>query len=312
MQTNSVWKAAQSGDKTYYYNTVTLETSWKKPPGFDNVDISLATSAVQDAPYMFYKWASINIELFIHTNTTISDPNYRNNITGNNPTLHDVQFYCDNVLYNLFIYPTSLLQQIKLTKIVLVSNLALTGQKRRAIPNYYSGILYLDCTTQSTAYLISVMQHELFHMIDHAMCNGKDLNDDPDWNSLNVSSFTYGNGGAYNRNNVMWTTASVQGFLNHYSITAIEEDKAEIFAALVMHPRGILHHNDQIIQNKGKEIQRRLAVFCSEMNHEWWESRKQQDQSNTTRWTQTKDKKGIVVWKNDQGGHSYRDPVLFQ
>jgi hypothetical protein len=311
------WRAINNNGRTYYYNTVTLQTTWIKPSSFDTLQDLSAPHAAECVPIIFSKFANLDIKLIIHQYETIIDPTYKENINGDHPKLNDVILYCEKVLNDLFIYPKEFFKKISLKCIMLVSNLSLTGQKRRAIPNWHDGILYLDVSAQSVTYLQATMHHELFHMIDHAMM-GRELNDDPEWESLNIIEFSYGTGGAHNRHKLSWISADdiPQGFLNKYSTTACEEDKAEIYAALIKHPSGVLCHKDEIIQRKGKELQKRLKSFCYLLDDSWWEAISSRDDitkicSRGTTWTKLQDSNGVTMWRNSNGGHSYRNPALF-
>lgn len=81
---------------------------------------------------------------------------------------------------------------------------------------------------ETEAYLL---HHELFHYIDVARM-GLDFSKDPEWKKLNPAKFSYlGSGVAMLRK-----TADLQalhpreGFITLYSTSAVEEDKAEVFA----------------------------------------------------------------------------------
>jgi len=126
---------------------------------------------------------------------------------------------------------------------------------------------------------------------------------DPIWCSLNPPDFVYGSGGAQSRQHIMFLSAQSQpasqqpdssssssssspsssvfphaGFLNFYSETALEEDKAEIYAALIRHSSAVLcHPSDVRIRNKACEMKRRLNEFClGQLDRSgWWETKVQ-------------------------------------
>jgi hypothetical protein len=61
--------------------------------------------------------------------------------------------------------------------------------------------------------------------------------------------------------------------LNGYSQSAVEEDKAEIYAALMRAPAALLDDSgttDLVIRAKAREIKRRMEWSCGDINEEFW------------------------------------------
>ena len=52
-----------------------------------------------------------------------------------------------------------------------------------------------------------------------------------------------------------------RGFINHYSTTALEEDRAEIYQYLISCPDEALNNNDIIVSKKAKRIKEFLNKF---------------------------------------------------
>ena len=67
-------------------------------------------------------------------------------------------------------------------------------------------------------------------------------------------------------------TDKFPGFLNHYSTTGVEEDKAEIFANLIVEPEVVKKRaeTDAVLQSKVAQMRELLAAFCAEMNDDFW------------------------------------------
>jgi len=131
-------------------------------------------------------------------------------------------------------YPMPLLQKSKLKGIAIVKNLSVAGQRRAAMPDYENEILYLDFQrgAHNPAYQAHVIHHEFFHLLEQEL-NGSAYFKDPEWAKLNPKNFKYGKGGKEQRGNDNFALVHPQsGFINRYSTSAIEEDKAEIYAAL--------------------------------------------------------------------------------
>ena len=131
-------------------------------------------------------------------------------------------------------YPMPLLQKSKLKGIAIVKNLSVAGQRRAAMPDYENEILYLDFQrgAHNPAYQAHVIHHEFFHLLEQEL-NGSAYFKDPEWAKLNPKNFRYGKGGNKQRGNDNFALVHPQsGFINRYSTSALEEDKAEIYAAL--------------------------------------------------------------------------------
>lgn len=63
------------------------------------------------------------------------------------------------------------------------------------------------------------------------------------------------------------------GFLNQYSMSAPEEDQAEIFAHLLTEPARVQARMavDGILERKVERLKDTLSQFCREMNDRFWQ-----------------------------------------
>jgi hypothetical protein len=103
---------------------------------------------------------------------------------------------------------------------------------------------------KSIAYIKLVNHHDFFYYVDGT----DDLTyEDKIWKSFNYKEFDYGIGGAYERELVSLSPELI-GFINHYSTTAIEEDKAEIYQFLITTPLKALKNQDDIIARKANYL----------------------------------------------------------
>jgi len=132
-------------------------------------------------------------------------------------------------------YPKSFLEKTKLSTVVFVKSLAFKEKLRAAMPDYGKEILILDFLRgdHSSVYQRHVMHHEFYHMIEEEF-NRSAYWKDSDWKEFNASIVQYEQGGetAQNNSKAYLFTHPKPGFVNLYSQSAIEEDKAEIYAAL--------------------------------------------------------------------------------
>lgn len=174
------------------------------------------------------------------------------------------------------LYPADLIRRTKLKKVVLCRDLSFAGQRRNAIPDWEHDTLYLDVSrgNYSRPYMRKVIHHEFFHLIDYRD-DGQIYRDDR-WSALNPAGFTYGTGGrnAQNQRSTSVLTAEKPGFVNHYSTTGVEEDKAELFANLIVDHAYVESRvgKDVVLRAKVERIKEQLAEFCPEMNETFWKA----------------------------------------
>ena len=173
------------------------------------------------------------------------------------------------------LYPRSLVKRSQLKRVVLCKDLAFAGQLRTAIPDYEHDTLYLDVHRgmPNTLYLRKVLHHEFFHIIDYRD-DGLVYRDDC-WAALNPPEFLYGNGGrnVQDQSDTSVLTDKFPGFLNHYSTTGVQEDKAEIFANLIVDPAYVANRagKEGVLNAKVQQMRKLLINFCPEMTDEFWE-----------------------------------------
>jgi hypothetical protein len=147
----------------------------------------------------------------------------------------EMEKYCQLFRSEFFKYPKEFIAFTKLQRIILVKDLYNQGVPVAAMPDYYKENLYIDIYVGNydPLYQRHVIHHEFYHMIEEQF-NGNPYYVDPEWNKFNDPAFKYGTGGINNRTEEMRPiTHPLPGFISLYSATGLEEDKAEIFAALM-------------------------------------------------------------------------------
>lgn len=171
-------------------------------------------------------------------------------------------------------YPVSLIRRSNLLRIVLCEELKFDGQRRNAIPDFEHDVLYLDVKRgdHNTLYQRKVIHHEFFHMIDFK--DDGSIYNDKAWAALNPTTFQYGTGGRNAQDDASTSvlTNRFPGFLNHYSTTGIEEDKAEVFANMMLEPKHVNTRasNDPVIKAKQDAMKSLLHKFCADVDEEFW------------------------------------------
>lgn len=194
-------------------------------------------------------------------------------IDGKQVGSRDLENYISLFASEFTLYPLTLVKKSQLKRVVLCNELYFAGQRRNAIPDFEHDTLYLDVSRGSynKSYLRKVIHHEFFHIIDYR----DDWNlKDEQWSALNSPGFKYGSGGqnAQDQRDASVLTDKFPGFLNYYSTTGVEEDKAEMFANLIVdhaYVEGRIR-KDAVLGEKVKLLQKLLLGFCPDMNGEFW------------------------------------------
>ncbi|MBY0456729.1 MAG: hypothetical protein K2V38_05295 [Gemmataceae bacterium] len=185
-----------------------------------------------------------------------------------------VAAYTSLLVTEFGLYPTDLVKRTQLKRIVLCDELAFAGQRRTAIPDYEHDTLYFDVVRgdHDKTYQRKVIHHEFFHVVDW-----KDdglVYEDDRWAALNPKDFKYGTGGknAQDKPDTSVLTDKYPGFLNHYSTTGVEEDKAEVFANMIMEVEYLAKRmkTDKVLVAKVERMKELLAKFCPDVDEKWW------------------------------------------
>lgn len=169
-------------------------------------------------------------------------------------------------------YPAGIMAKAKVTKVVFCEKLSLNGQPRAAVPAFDLDTMYFDPAlgAHSSSYQRSVIHHEFFHMMDFRM--GK-LKVDPEWSALNPKEFKYGTGGKNMRTSGVGNlTTDIPGFLTPYATSALEEDKAELFAHLIVSTKFVteLAAKDAILAAKISLLKKRMEAYDSGFSADFW------------------------------------------
>lgn len=179
-------------------------------------------------------------------------------------TEDDLDMFMPILFIELCLYPKSFIKKSKIKQIILVNDIQFTtpyfSQYRAGCPEYNeTESLMLSTQERNFVYIRIVFHHELFHYVDWI----DDFSySDSAWEKINTPGFKYGKGGEYEREWVQ-LEPNIQGFINHYSTTALEEDRAEIYQYLMGCPDEALNNKDMIVQKKVKRIKEFIMKFDS-------------------------------------------------
>jgi hypothetical protein len=196
-------------------------------------------------------------------------------ITGKAAPEKDVQRYKNLLLPELKKYPSGYVKKLKIKKIILAQDLKFDGQKRAAIPDFEHQYLHLDPKEgdYNKTYQQTVIHHEIFHIVD--LLDDRELYDDAAWKKLNPADFKYGSGGKNARGSDQWPLDdTLEGFLNKYSQSGVEEDKAEIYSNLIVRPKLVYARaeKDPILSKKVARMKELLKSFSPDIDETFWKS----------------------------------------
>ncbi len=187
-------------------------------------------------------------------------------------TGEQVDNYAPTLIAEWSLYPPSFVKKAKVVKIVIGKDLAVNEQFRSAVPAFDGAAMYYDPVlgSSNTHYQRVVVHHEFFHMVDWRMGT---LAPDYLWWSANPTSFHYGTGGANMRTSgVGDLTDTLPGFLTMYGTSAVEEDKAELFAHLIVDGDFVARRAlvDPVLAKKISMLKVRMLKFDQAMDEQFW------------------------------------------
>jgi hypothetical protein len=165
--------------------------------------------------------------------------------------------------------PAGFLAAARLRRVVLVGGLREGRAPIPSLPNY-KGTLLLD-VVGSPRYLERLLHHEVFHFAD--LADDDTVVADPAWAALNPPDFRYGRGGRSMREpDAGALDAAPIGFPSRYATSALEEDKAEVFALLMAAPAELDTRlaGDPVLAEKVARVRELTAALSPEMDARFW------------------------------------------
>jgi hypothetical protein len=186
-------------------------------------------------------------------------------VTGEVPSAGSVDAALVVLGQELGRYSRRCLRAIRFRRVLLCEGLAESGQEIPSLPNYEQSLL-LDVRGPAP-FLRRLLHHELLHFLDFA--DDGELARDPAWERLNPPGFSYGLGGrAMRQPGSARFTTETPGFLSRYATSAVEEDKAEVFAFLSTAPEQVrsVMKRDVVVRAKVAAIVRQVGKVCPEMS----------------------------------------------
>ena len=168
-------------------------------------------------------------------------------------------------------YPRTFLGKSRFSRVLLCTGLTEGGAVIPSLPNFHRTLL-LDVSAP-TPFLRRLVHHEVFHFADYA--DDDQVSRDPAWEKLNDHWFVYGSGGRFARDGKTAVFGSGgPGFVTGYARSALEEDKAEVFAFAMAEPARLakLTARDAIVRKKLASVRSQLHGLDTELDDAFWQS----------------------------------------
>ena len=287
-QTSSTSSTATSTPSVYYSSLHTAETTWTPPPTY--TPLTPADYHLQPTldwfPHLSALAASLDLSIRFHDDTVaLTDSYYQQLITAQSPSLPNLLYTLPLLSFVLSTYPSSFYRRLPLHSVVLCERLRYKGVEWRCVPVLTAGRMYISCERVDAVYLQSTLHHELFHFIDHSLqptapptaspLRNHIAHPDPEWCALNVPSFVYGSGGMAVRDASASSVASSPcvGLLNAYAASAVEEDRAEVWGALMRDVTAVCSGAaDEIVRQKAALLRGRVERWSGgSLGKRWWD-----------------------------------------
>lgn len=174
-------------------------------------------------------------------------------------------------------YPPDFFSRLKLRDVVFVKKLFYQDRPADGAYDAVHNRIYLDFLRSGGNRLSQQhnIHHELFHVID---VQSGEIWEKEDWNQLNSDGFKYSKEAEKNQNpltdRLHIFDNPVKGFMTPYSQTSEKEDKAELFACLMMESQNKLLNrwskDDLVLQSKISHLKNLLYQFCKGFDEEYW------------------------------------------
>jgi hypothetical protein len=133
-----------------------------------------------------------------------------------------------------------------------------------------SGSIYLPLDRPNISKLRHSFHHEFFHCIDYHDDPQKHL--DPIWFRLNEPGFDY-----YGKAHAKPDLPIKHGFISRYSMSEVWEDKAELYAHMILNYTSVetRAEYDSILQNKVARMKGLLRSFSPTYDDAFWSTRRE-------------------------------------
>ncbi|MBI4243897.1 MAG: hypothetical protein HY606_07390 [Planctomycetes bacterium] len=181
-------------------------------------------------------------------------------------------------------YPLELIKLAGISSIAVVKKLEGPERVAPEMADYGNHVLYFNCSIVAFDPIQNKIDYVLFwtyiahhgfgHMIDYAI-KGASSSDDAEWKKLNDSGVDYGSGAwGVKEHDAMCFVHPAKGFVNKYSMSSMQEDKAEIFTSLFMREIYLRVSewavSDKALERKLNYMKGLLSAKCEKLDQNFW------------------------------------------
>lgn len=192
-----------------------------------------------------------------------------NAITAKAAPKKAIEEFCAILARELAAYPDEFFRQLELERMVLCRELRRDGAEFGGLSEYDTDTIHFEITQgkELKHYQTSKVHHEIFHFLDYR--DDATIDKDDAWDKLNPSGFKYDSA----RSGWFGFEEKNPGFLNTYSMTAIGEDKAEIFGHLAVRAAEMETRagKDKVIRRKIDRMKELVRSYCPQLDDAFWD-----------------------------------------
>src|SRR5215471_3350046 len=188
------------------------------------------------------------------------------------PSQAQIRIVAGLLARELAVYPIEVITLSKLERLIICTKLKshhhdVAGLAEMGLFVIDTIYLSADSLTRDCEYGRRTFHHELFHAIDFHDDLLKYL--DPEWHRLNSAGYRSSEDHHISFNQ----PTDAVGFLSTHSMTAIYEDKAEVYAHLIINYGEVTKRakEDEVLARKIARMKELLHQFCPKFNDEFWQ-----------------------------------------
>lgn len=171
--------------------------------------------------------------------------------------------FCALLATELARYPEPVLAKLAIERIVLAKTLFGGSTRRGALVDWDTDSIHCDAVEGKAqeGFQVTALHHELFHVMDRR--DDGTTSEDPAWTALNPPGFKYG---------PRPKGADFAGFASLYGMTKPGEDKAEVYANLMVRPQWTTERaaSDPVFAAKVQAIKTQLAAWDASLGPAFW------------------------------------------